>query len=134
MNRYGWFGRLLQRIRLRRLRREIRRSTNRMLVRIESTKSWMEDSHSSLLEAVERSKHDFEEAVATLDSLRISVNHLADNQHKYEAELEELRTKLNISERVTIPGMVQSNELLMQQLKANTELEIRKQVATREAS
>ena len=133
MSRIGEFFRsILQSFHLRRLRRQLRRSANRMASQIDGLEIWLQSSQERLEKAVEISRKESAEIQVALSALSINVEDLQNNQRVYENELAVLREKLNISDKVTIPGIVQSNELLLQQLRALTNIEISKQTAIRE--
>lgn len=131
---WSFFSRILDRIRLGRLRRQLRRSARRMASQLDGAERWLLSSQERLEKAVEQNRRESDEIQATISALRANVDDLANNQRIYESELEELREKLQIAEKITIPGMVQGHELLLQRFRALTQAEIQKQVAIRPQS
>ena len=103
-----------------------------MASQIDGLEIWLQSSQERLEKAVEISRKESAEIQVALSALSVNVEDLQNNQRVYENELAVLREKLNISDKVTIPGIVQSNELLLQQLRALTNIEISKQTTIRE--
>jgi len=105
-----------------------------MASQLDGAERWLLSSQERLEKAVEQNRRESDEIQATISALRANVDDLANNQRIYESELEELREKLQIAEKITIPGMVQGHELLLQRFRALTQAEIQKQVAIRPQS
>lgn len=69
------------------------------------------------------------EVVQSENRLREAIDEALSVQKRYEEQLEKANSKVRIYEEVTVPTLIQQNRVLLEMWKAETDIQVRRQVA-----
>lgn len=83
-------------------------------------------AQADLRDRLEIAEDDFEESAGRLRAELADARAL---NRQYEKELDHVRAQLHVAEETTIPALVQANQLINERQRADTNYELRRQVA-----
>ena len=93
----------------------------------------LDDKRKAASRNLSRRKKELEELQAVLvftqKTMDESVQNATDLLKNYQEQLEAARSKLKIMEEVTVPTLMQQNQTLLEMWKAETAIQVRRQVA-----
>lgn len=115
---------LVQWFLLRRLKRKLWRSSGRIARQVDGLEAEMLRNEAALSEALDQHAQQANNTTAMVRDLRAQIRDLQTKQEELETENEGLRSKLRVSESITIPALVEAHRLVLKRWERETELAI----------